>query len=235
MNTAEDLGTSPPSMSSFSPPQYYSHRPHHHHHHLLSHLPPPTSPTDIPSFSPNPEAVMSQAASPPLACPPSVQVPAAIFNDHALMQFSEVTQASVPPNVELLPPNQVQYAESFGVIPEPFTSRSTQEQQLLGPRDDGTPGGEREAGRRRGPRVQEPPAWVPDQQAPRCMACGASFTMVRRRHHCRNCGKVFCAQCSQHAVPLPHYGIWKAVRVCNVCFLYYVTFTTDSSTTTVSS
>lgn len=46
-----------------------------------------------------------------------------------------------------------------------------------------------DSGRRR-PRVQEPPAWVPDQQAPRCMACGAAFTMVRRRHHCRNCGKV---------------------------------------------
>lgn len=46
--------------------------------------------------------------------------------------------------------------------------------------------------------------------------------------------QVFCAQCSQHAVPLPHYGIWKAVRVCNVCFLYYVTFTTDSTSTTSS-
>lgn len=57
-------------------------------------------------------------------------------------------------------------------------------------RDEGTPAGERESGRRRGPRLQEPPPWVPDQQAPRCMACGASFTMVRRRHHCRNCGKV---------------------------------------------
>ena len=65
--------------------------------------------------------------------------------------------------------------------------------QLLGPRDEGGPVGEREAGRRRGPRVQEPPPWVPDQQAPRCMACGASFTMVRRRHHCRNCGKVSTA------------------------------------------
>ncbi|KAK8388081.1 hypothetical protein O3P69_020163 [Scylla paramamosain] len=230
MDTAGDYDTTPPSpsLSSFPPPQYFSHRHHHPNHHLLSHLPPPTSPTDIPSLSANPEAMVSQAASPPLVCPPSVQVPAAIFNDHALMQFSE---ASIPPNVELLPPAQVQYAESFGVIPEPF-SRSAQEQQLI---NEGGPLGERESGRRRGPRVQEPPPWVPDQQAPRCMACGASFTMVRRRHHCRNCGKVFCAQCSQHAVPLPHYGIWKAVRVCNVCFLYYVTFTTDSTTTTTSS
>ncbi|XP_071518229.1 lateral signaling target protein 2 homolog isoform X1 [Panulirus ornatus] len=189
-----------------------------------------TSPRDIP-ISP---ANAIPASSPPPVCPPSIQVPAAIFNDHALMQFSEVTQASIPPNIELLPPLQVQYAESFGVIPEPFT-RSSQEQPSLGSRDGGelatnTPV-ERsaESGRRRH-RVQEPPAWVPDHQAPRCMACGAAFTMVRRRHHCRNCGKVFCAQCSQHAVPLPHFGIWKAVRVCNVCFLYYVTFTTETTT-----
>lgn len=36
----------------------------------------------------------------------------------------------MPPNVELLPPTQVQYAESFAVIPEPFTSRSSQDQQV---------------------------------------------------------------------------------------------------------
>lgn len=35
-----------------------------------------------------------------------------------------------------------------------------------------------------------PPTWVPDELAPQCMACSAAFTVVRRRHHCRNCGKV---------------------------------------------
>ncbi|ROT83573.1 hypothetical protein C7M84_023242 [Penaeus vannamei] len=59
------------------------------------------------------------ASSPPV-CPPSVQVPAAIFNDHALLQFSEVTQATIPPNVDLLSSPQVHYTESFGLIPEPF-------------------------------------------------------------------------------------------------------------------
>jgi len=38
--------------------------------------------------------------------------------------------------------------------------------------------------------VITPPTWVPDELAPQCMACSASFTVVRRRHHCRNCGKV---------------------------------------------
>lgn len=38
--------------------------------------------------------------------------------------------------------------------------------------------------------VEAPPPWVPDEAAPTCMACQAPFTVVRRRHHCRNCGKV---------------------------------------------
>ena len=35
-----------------------------------------------------------------------------------------------------------------------------------------------------------PPAWVPDDESPYCMSCKVPFTFVRRRHHCRNCGKV---------------------------------------------
>lgn len=38
--------------------------------------------------------------------------------------------------------------------------------------------------------AETPPPWVPDHEAPVCMSCKAIFTMVRRRHHCRNCGKV---------------------------------------------
>ncbi|XP_015520780.1 lateral signaling target protein 2 homolog [Neodiprion lecontei] len=71
--------------------------------------------------------------------------------------------------------------------------------------------------------VERAPAWIPDQDAPRCMACHAAFTVVRRRHHCRNCGKVFCGRCSNNNVPLPRYGHTKPVRVCNRCFLYQVT------------
>ena len=29
------------------------------------------------------------------------------------------------------------------------------------------------------------PPWVPDAEAPVCMLCGAKFTLVKRRHHCR--------------------------------------------------
>ncbi|XP_045475102.1 lateral signaling target protein 2 homolog [Harmonia axyridis] len=71
--------------------------------------------------------------------------------------------------------------------------------------------------------VLNPPIWVPDVEAPRCMSCGANFTVVKRRHHCRNCGKVFCGRCSSNNVPLPKYGLNKPVRVCNKCFIYNLT------------
>ncbi|XP_076288545.1 lateral signaling target protein 2 homolog isoform X2 [Lasioglossum baleicum] len=82
--------------------------------------------------------------------------------------------------------------------------------------------------------VERAPAWVPDNDAPRCMACQAGFTVVRRRHHCRNCGKVFCGRCSSNNVPLPRYGHTKPVRVCNRCFLYQVTPFTVSQVTPAS-
>lgn len=70
--------------------------------------------------------------------------------------------------------------------------------------------------------VEPPPAWVPDSMAPLCMGCGVAFSLVKRRHHCRSCGRVFCAKCSPNQVPLPRYGIQKAVRVCNRCYIYYM-------------
>uniref|UniRef100_T1P8Q4 Lateral signaling target protein 2 homolog n=1 Tax=Musca domestica TaxID=7370 RepID=T1P8Q4_MUSDO len=65
-----------------------------------------------------------------------------------------------------------------------------------------------------------PPAWIPDQKAPRCMSCNTPFTAFRRRHHCRNCGGVFCGVCSNTSAPLPKYGLTKAVRVCRACYVH---------------
>jgi hypothetical protein len=68
-------------------------------------------------------------------------------------------------------------------------------------------------------RRQTPPAWVPDAEAPNCMGCHEGFTFVKRRHHCRACGKVYCGKCSSHFLPLPHFGLDRPVRVCNRCNL----------------
>jgi len=65
---------------------------------------------------------------------------------------------------------------------------------------DRAPTEEQEQGRSRV--VEPPPPWIPDSMAPLCMGCGAAFSLVKRRHHCRSCGRVFCAKCSPNQVRL---------------------------------
>ncbi|XP_075276503.1 lateral signaling target protein 2 homolog isoform X2 [Opisthocomus hoazin] len=70
---------------------------------------------------------------------------------------------------------------------------------------------------------EDPPDWVPDEVCSYCTACKAPFTVIRRKHHCRSCGKIFCSRCSSHSAPLPHYGQMKPVRVCTHCYMFHVT------------
>ncbi|KAG0029240.1 hypothetical protein BGZ82_008067 [Podila clonocystis] len=62
------------------------------------------------------------------------------------------------------------------------------------------------------------PLWVQDQDAAACRICARTFNAVRRKHHCRQCGHIFCHDCSSRSIALPQLGYTKAVRVCNDCF-----------------
>ncbi|KAK5983987.1 Lateral signaling target protein 2 [Trichostrongylus colubriformis] len=64
--------------------------------------------------------------------------------------------------------------------------------------------------------------WVPDEDCEQCTACSATFTVVRRRHHCRNCGRIFCHRCSRNNICIPELGYDRRVRVCNLCFLHRI-------------
>ena len=43
-----------------------------------------------------------------------------------------------------------------------------------------------------------------------------AFSITNRKHHCRNCGQIFCADCSVKQATMPNYK--KPQRVCEPCF-----------------
>ncbi|GFR97233.1 lateral signaling target protein 2 homolog [Elysia marginata] len=59
--------------------------------------------------------------------------------------------------------------------------------------------------------------WVPDSLVTHCAGCDGQFWMAKRKHHCRNCGKVFCWECSNFLAPVPHQHLNKPQRVCSRC------------------
>ncbi|XP_021750291.1 1-phosphatidylinositol-3-phosphate 5-kinase FAB1B-like isoform X1 [Chenopodium quinoa] len=80
-----------------------------------------------------------------------------------------------------------------------------------------------------GPRKCEPANvsrvfWMPDQSCRVCYECDSQFTVFNRRHHCRLCGRVFCAKCTAHSIPIlsdeskSDREDSDRIRVCNYCF-----------------
>ncbi|XP_066862217.1 FYVE, RhoGEF and PH domain-containing protein 2 isoform X5 [Kogia breviceps] len=64
------------------------------------------------------------------------------------------------------------------------------------------------------------PQWVRDKMVTMCMRCQEPFNaLVRRRHHCRACGYVVCARCSDYRAELK-YDDNKPNRVCLDCYTF---------------
>ncbi|KOB69008.1 putative kinase a-anchor protein neurobeachin [Operophtera brumata] len=43
------------------------------------------------------------------------------------------------------------------------------------------------------------------------------FTALERRHHCRECGAVFCGRCTRYEAPVRRLRALRPVRVCQRC------------------
>mgnify|MGYP000889266654 CR=1 FL=1 len=73
-----------------------------------------------------------------------------------------------------------------------------------------------------------PPEWLPDHETDSCMSCDSLFTLIRRRHHCRSCGKIFCGDCCRQKAKLLYLDN-KEARVCNQChdLIEYTLLNTD--------
>lgn len=42
--------------------------------------------------------------------------------------------------------------------------------------------------------------WMEDGHVSECYQCAKPFSLFVRRHHCRLCGHIFCANCVNHSV-----------------------------------
>merc|ERR1711991_807812 len=56
--------------------------------------------------------------------------------------------------------------------------------------------------------------WMDNSAADAC-SCGVRFSLTKRKHHCRHCGRIFCHDCSSHKLALA--GSKNPVRVCDPC------------------
>ncbi|KAJ8540893.1 hypothetical protein K7X08_001709 [Anisodus acutangulus] len=64
---------------------------------------------------------------------------------------------------------------------------------------------------------EEKDHWVPDEAVSKCTACGSAFNAFVRKHHCRNCGDIFCDKCTQGRTALTADENAPVVRVCDRC------------------
>lgn len=60
------------------------------------------------------------------------------------------------------------------------------------------------------------PRWVKDDSHETCLNCKEEFNIFRRRHHCRNCGELFCGNCLK-SIPIPDLEYNSPQYVCNSC------------------
>ena len=47
--------------------------------------------------------------------------------------------------------------------------------------------------------------WVDDSLVSSCYNCASAFGFFLRKHHCRCCGNIFCASCSNNYIQIPEY------------------------------
>ncbi|XP_070490191.1 phosphatidylinositol-3,5-bisphosphate 3-phosphatase MTMR4 isoform X2 [Chironomus tepperi] len=60
--------------------------------------------------------------------------------------------------------------------------------------------------------------WIPDHARSKCKNCQIEFWLGRRKHHCRFCKEIFCADCSDNFAQLPNEACQPPVRLCESCF-----------------
>lgn len=57
--------------------------------------------------------------------------------------------------------------------------------------------------------------WLPDNSVNDCYQCEKAFSTLRRKHHCRYCGYIFCSKCTSNKHQLVDGTLLK--RICEKC------------------
>jgi 1-phosphatidylinositol-3-phosphate 5-kinase len=58
--------------------------------------------------------------------------------------------------------------------------------------------------------------WMADEICKDCFLCGDSFSVIRRKHHCRTCGCIFDSKCTS-IISGQRFGVPGSLRVCKTC------------------
>lgn len=62
--------------------------------------------------------------------------------------------------------------------------------------------------------------WSSDRDHKHCYSCKVSFSVFKWKHHCRQCGHIYCSKCAPESnlVVIPGFFESKPVRHCNTCY-----------------
>ena len=67
--------------------------------------------------------------------------------------------------------------------------------------------------------IHSRPFWQSDEDWISCgeAGCGLRFGWRNRKHHCRNCGYIFCKEHVKHKEDIPEMGYSVPQRICTTC------------------
>lgn len=74
-----------------------------------------------------------------------------------------------------------------------------------------------------------PSYWRPNHEIKHCHNCKTLFNPTDTKHHCRDCGEGFCAQCSSKTKSVPSRNWHTPVRVCDKCYDKETSHSSDDS------
>lgn len=212
---ADALSTSPSEASSAlpatppaSPPKVRTPDPA-----MLSYSPPRSSSAPPGALPASPVRASSASSSPVSSAStgPSTDVPDDTSHPEDVPAYSFGDEATVITEARCLDEEPVVGFDTAPDVTDEELDRLLQEEEGEGERNFLPPLSEEEQ-----MLGKVKPFWIPDEEAPACMLCFGRFTVLKRRHHCRACGKVLCSSCCNQKAPLPCLENREG-RVCLPC------------------